>query len=66
MIPPVNKMKRRNRIADKFSQVFRFGIKWLHLVDVERFRSVFGLVGEIETRHGRCGSVRLKVTVLWC
>ena len=53
MIPPVNKMKRGNRIADKFSQVFRFGIKWLRLMDMEGFRSVFRLVGEVERGHGR-------------
>jgi hypothetical protein len=58
MIPSVNKMKRRNGMADELCQIFRFGIKGLFLADEEGFRSVLGLVGEIEGGHlGWFGSV---------
>jgi hypothetical protein len=51
MIPPIHEMKRRNCMADEFSQVLRLCIKGLLLADEERFRSVFGLVREIEGGH---------------
>jgi len=51
MIPPVNEMKRRDGMADEFSQVLRFGVKRFLLMDEEGFRAVFGLVGEVERGH---------------
>jgi hypothetical protein len=51
MIPSVNEMKRRDGMVDELGQVFGFSIKGLFLVNEEGFRSVFGLIGEVEGGH---------------
>lgn len=51
MISPVNELSWGDIVLDKLSKVFGFCVKWLLLVDMQCFRSVFWIIREIEGGH---------------
>jgi hypothetical protein len=51
VISAIDEVSWSDKVFDELGKVFWFCIEWLFLVYMQRFGSVFGIIGEVERRH---------------